>query len=62
MLNSLVGPTPQGVYPASVYKTLTESFAFATKALAAEGIRALVEALNHNAVPGFHIVHIDDII
>ncbi len=59
-LNCLVGKTPAGVKPDTVRKTLVENLHFAAAALAKEKIRLLVEPLNSQDMPGFHLVHAQD--
>ncbi|HKI98163.1 MAG TPA: hydroxypyruvate isomerase [bacterium] len=59
-LNCLVGKTPAGVPAERVRKTLVENLRFAAEALAKEQIRLLVEPLNSQDVPGFHLVHSAD--
>ena len=56
-LNCLVGKTPAGVKPEAVRKTLLDNLRFAAAALAKEKIRLLVEPLNSQDLPGFHLVH-----
>jgi hydroxypyruvate isomerase len=59
-LNCLVGKTPAGVPADKVHKTLVDNLRFAAQALAKEKIRLLVEPLNAQDVPGFHLVHSRD--
>jgi hydroxypyruvate isomerase len=59
-LNCLVGKTPAGVPAGTVHKTLLDNLRFAAAALARENIRLLVEPLNAQDVPGFHLVHSRD--
>jgi hydroxypyruvate isomerase len=59
-LNCLVGKTPAGVPADTVRATLVANLRFAAKALAKERIRLLVEPLNSQDVPGFHLVHSRD--
>ena len=59
-LNCLVGKTPAGVPAERVRRTLVENLRFAAAALARERIRLLVEPLNSQDVPGFHLVHSAD--
>lgn len=56
-LNCLVGLTPLGVSPEKVRRTLMANLLFAASALEKEGIRLLVEPLNDQDLPGFHLVH-----
>ena len=59
-LTCLVGKTPAGVPAAKVQATLVENLRFAAEALEKEQIRLLVEPLNSQDVPGFHLVHTRD--
>lgn len=59
-LNCLVGKTPAGVPADTVQRTLLDNLRFAAAALDKEGIRLLVEPLNAQDVPGFHLVHTRD--
>lgn len=59
-LNCLVGLTPQAEEPDKVHATLVENLKFAAAALDQEGIKLLVEPLNSQDMPGFHIVHTQD--
>ena len=61
-INCLVGLTPLDHPADSVYKTLVNNLKFATRALADEGIQFLVEALNDRDIPGFHLVHTQDVL
>lgn len=61
-LNCLVGLTPKDASPDSIRQTLQDNLAFAASALDQEGIVMVVEALNSIDVPGFQIVHVDDIL
>lgn len=54
-LNCLAGKTPPGVDPATVHQTLVANLRFAAAALEKAGIRLLVEAVNTQDVPGFHV-------
>ena len=56
-LTCLVGKTPLGVPAARVERVLTDNLGFAARALDKEGIKLLVEPLNSQDVPGFHLVH-----
>jgi hydroxypyruvate isomerase len=61
-LNCLVGKTPETVSPELVHSTLVSNLRFAAEALASAGITLLVEPLNGNDIPGFHLVHSADAI
>ena len=61
-LNCLVGLTPQGNSQAKVHETVIDNLRFAAAALEKEGIRLLVEALNNEAVPGFHLVRTQEVL
>jgi hydroxypyruvate isomerase len=58
--NCLVGLTPSGFTAEKVHRTLVSNLQFAAAALSKEGIRLLVEPLNDQDIPGFHLVHIRD--
>jgi len=55
-LNCLVGLTPNGVAPDKVREAIIKNSRFAADALAKEGIRLLLEALNSKDIPGFYLV------
>jgi hydroxypyruvate isomerase len=55
-LNCLVGLTPDGVPADEVRATVVKNIRFAADALAKEGIKLLVEALNSKDIPGFYLV------
>jgi len=55
-LNCLVGLTPGGIDAGVVRDTLVRNLAFAAAALEKEGVLLLVEALNNQDIPGFHLV------
>jgi len=59
-LNCLVGLTPGEIDAETVHETLVGNLTFAADALAAEGIRLLVEPLNNQDIPGFHLVRTRD--
>jgi hydroxypyruvate isomerase len=59
-LNCAVGKTPAGVPADKVQRTLVDNLRFAAEALAKEQIRLLVEPLNSQDIPGFHLVHSRD--
>ncbi len=52
-LNCLAGVAPAGAEPALLHRTLVDNLRFAARALAAEGLRLLVEPINAFDVPGF---------
>ncbi len=56
-LNCLVGRTPEGVPTEKVRQTLIDNIKFAAGALGKEGIRLLLEPVNSQDMPGFHLVH-----
>lgn len=56
-LNCLVGLTPAGLAAEEAQRTLVDNLRFAAGALEKEGIRLLVEPVNSQDVPGFHLVH-----
>ena len=59
-LNCLVGLTPEGVAADKVRAALVENLRFAASELDQAGIRLLVEPLNRQDMPGFHLVHTSD--
>jgi len=59
-LNCLVGITPKEVPAEKIRQTLVDNLKFAATALEKEGIRLLVEPLNDQDIPGFHLVHTRD--
>ena len=59
-LTCLAGKTPAGVPAEQVQRTLVENLRFAAKALEREKIQLLVEPLNSQDIPGFHLVHSRD--
>ena len=59
-LNCLVGLTPDDTGADKVLQTLVDNLKFAADALEKKGVRLVVEMLNHNAVPGFHLVRTRD--
>lgn len=61
-LNCLVGLTPQGVSSMKIQETLIDNLKFAAEALEKEGLQLLIEALNSEAVPGFHLVGTQEVI
>jgi hydroxypyruvate isomerase len=52
-LNCLAGIAPAGVDADLVHRTLVDNLRFAARALAAEGLRLLVEPINTFDIPGF---------
>jgi hydroxypyruvate isomerase len=61
-VNCLAGLSPEGVSADKVRRTLVDNLRFAAAALEKEGIRLLVEALNHKDVPGFYLVRTADVL
>ena len=59
-LNCIIGITPKGVPTEKVQQTLVDNLRFAAIALGKENIRLLVEPLNDQDTPGFHLVHTQD--
>ncbi len=55
-LNCLAGLAPAGMDDATLQRTLVDNLRFAARALAAEGLRLLVEPVNTFDMPGF-VVH-----
>jgi hydroxypyruvate isomerase len=61
-LNCLAGMTPRNESPEKIKTTLVENLRFAADALDKNGLRLLVEALNSQDMPGFHLVHTSDVL
>ncbi len=61
-MNCLVGITPNGVPARKVRQTVAKNIRFAAAALEKEGIRLLIEALNNQDLPGFYLVHTQDVL
>jgi len=61
-LNCLAGLTPRGESPEKIKAALVENLRFAADALEKKGIRLLVEALNSQDIPGFHLVRTSDVL
>jgi len=59
-VNCLAGKTPEGIPPEKVRRTLVENLRFAAAALGAAGIRLLIEPLNDQDMPGFHLTRTRD--
>ena len=59
-LNCLVGLTPRDKSRSEINKSLVKNLLFAAESLEKEGIRLLIEALNHYDIPGFHLAHTKD--
>ena len=56
-LNVLAGIAPAGVAPDTIRETFVENVKFAARALAAAGIRLLIEPINTYDIPGFYVSH-----
>ncbi len=56
-INCLVGLTPKAVPREKVHWTLVDNLLYAAKALGKEGITLLIEPLNSQDIPGFHLLH-----
>ncbi len=54
-LNCLAGKVPAGVPEAVLRSTLVGNLKFAAAALQAEGLRMLIEPINHYDIPGFYL-------
>lgn len=54
-LNVLAGIAPAGVAPETVRETFVANVKFAARALAAAGIRLLIEPINTFDIPGFYV-------
>jgi len=52
-LNCLAGIAPAGIDADTVHRTLVDNLRFAARALAAEGLKLLVEPINTFDIPGF---------
>lgn len=61
-LNCLVGLIPPGVSQERVRQTLVDNLRFAAAELEKQGISLLVEALNDRDVPGFYLVHTENVL
>jgi hydroxypyruvate isomerase len=61
-LNCLAGFTPRDESPGKVQGTLLDNLRFAADALEKKGLRLLVEALNSQDMPGFHLVRTADVL
>jgi hydroxypyruvate isomerase len=59
-VNCLVGLTPETVPQEEVHRTLVDNLRYAAAALGEEGITLLVEPLNSQDIPGFHLVYTRD--
>jgi hydroxypyruvate isomerase len=55
-VNCLVGLTPEGESKDKIRQTLVDNLQYAADALQEKGVRFVIEMLNHNTVPGFHLV------
>ena len=58
-LNCLLGKTPDGVAPDVLRTTVVDNLRFAADALAAAGLRLLVEPINTFDIPGFYLSRSD---
>lgn len=56
-LNCLAGIRPHGVTPTQAEATLLRNLRQAARALQAEGLRLLIEPVNHFDIPGFFLTH-----
>lgn len=54
-LNVLAGIAPAGIAPEAIHETFVSNVKFAAHALAAEGIRLLIEPINTYDIPGFYV-------
>jgi hydroxypyruvate isomerase len=59
-VNCLVGKTPNGISSEEIRRTLVDNLRFAARALQSEGIRLLIEPLNDQDIPGFHLTRTRD--
>ncbi|HVZ45366.1 MAG TPA: hydroxypyruvate isomerase [Ramlibacter sp.] len=58
-VNCLAGKLPQGVNPAEAREVFVENLRFAAGLLRANGIRLLIEPINHFDIPGFFLTRTD---
>jgi hydroxypyruvate isomerase len=58
-LNCLVGKTPAGVPEDAVRATLVDNLYHASQRLKQEGLRLLIEPINHYDIPGFYLHRTD---
>jgi hydroxypyruvate isomerase len=56
-INCLAGIAPRGVDSDRLYETFVANLRFAAAALAAEGIKLLIEPINTRDIPGFYLSH-----
>ena len=61
-LNCLVGVPSKEISIETIHKTVVDNLRFAAHKLEREGIRLLIEALNNHDVPGFYLVHTQDVL
>jgi hydroxypyruvate isomerase len=54
-LNVLAGIAPAGIAFETIHETFVSNVKFAARALAAEGIRLLIEPINTYDIPGFYV-------
>lgn len=54
-LNCMAGLTPKDVAADKIKQTYVDNLRFAADALQKEGIRLLIEPINHIDIPGFHL-------
>ncbi|MCE5242123.1 MAG: hydroxypyruvate isomerase [Syntrophobacteraceae bacterium] len=59
-INCLVGKTPAGVPADEIRRTLVDNLRFAAESLGKEGVRLLIEAVNSQDLPGFHMTRTVD--
>jgi hydroxypyruvate isomerase len=58
-VNCLAGIAPAGADPARIRRTIVDNLAFAARAVAAAGIRLLIEPVNRFDIPGFWLNQAD---
>ena len=61
-IDCFAGLTPRDESPEKVQATLLNNLRFAADALEKKGIRLLIEALNSQDMPGFHLVRTADVL
>ena len=62
LVNCLVGLTPPDVPKEKAREALVTNLRFAAEALAKEGIRLLIEAVNRRDIPGFYLSRTTDVL
>lgn len=60
-VNCLVGKVSQGTEESEVWPTLVENILYAAEQLQKQGIRLLIEPINHYDIPGFYLNTTDQV-